>query len=82
MEVILDSSKKEIDEIFVKDSCIFFEMMMLNVLLPHLLFDLRIVIFLTKEVRHFSNGENIIDIFNESFIYYLIVTEKEDSALN
>jgi len=82
MEIILDSREEEIDEILIEDTSFLLKLVVLDVFLSHLLLDLRVVIFLTEQIRNFSDSQNVIDIFNKPFIDNLIVTEQEHSTLS
>jgi hypothetical protein len=79
MEIILNSGKEEVNKVIIKDSGIFFKFMVFDIGFFDFVSDNRVVFFLREQIRDFSNRENIVDIFNKSFINNLVVGEKEYS---
>lgn len=73
MEILLDARKEVIEHLLVRNSRVLWEIVVLLVNVSRFVFDIGVVVFLREKIRHLSDGEDVIDVFDESLIDDLVV---------
>jgi hypothetical protein len=81
MEIGLHQLEEEVRQIFFENFSVFIEVACSKEFFFNFFFYVGVIFFLGEQIRDFADGENVVNIINESFINNLVVGEEEDSTL-
>lgn len=73
MEILLNSSKEVIQNFLIGNTGIFGQIVVFLVHVSCFVLYVGVIILLGEQIWDFSYSQNIVDIFNESLIYDLVV---------